>query len=607
MTKIIRLLTLATCIYFLPLFVGQAQERVFGYITPNNETDLKTIGSTDAGYCGPGIAIGEETGHLGSTIRKVRFYLTLLENTKPESYDTNLYIYDQASRTFVYNQPTKNIHSGWNEVELTTPYTIAQGDNLVVGYMLQLPEHAYVLGVDTRSPAVEEGSYFYYHNVKNMRNTAAQGVGNNAIELVVTPSKELANAPQVYPFIGKFVGLKYGNQSAPLHAFVRNTGTEAVHSVELSYTSEDKKNQLVQADVTIEPGEYKWISIPVLLQREGKSKFSITAVNHQANSAKSKEYTVRVSDLVAKTAGVQRSVLAETFVSERYKYLPEYLNGISVIQQEAEKYGFKIHRVSYHLKDGYTTPHATQWAKAIKLDTLAAMSVDRIPALGFQWMYVSRGYYEMLNQLAKPTPFTLEGSVTKNPNEDEISLAITVRAVGTLPEDRDIRLTLVMVQDQLPPLLPELQTLPPHQAVYRCHLTPPEGIPVKISAEAPEFRHTQTFRSHSLWKGNKENVSVIAFVSQNSNNTNVWERNVYHTIAIPMGNILASQPILPSQEDYKIYIDGGYIRTDKPLPHNGYRLYNMQGAQVAEPLQQGTYIISLVEEGGELRTYKLTY
>ncbi len=616
MRSIIRLLAIvcSVCTIFLPNGQAQSppnnmQERTFSYITPENETDLKAIGSSEAGYYGPGIAIGEETGHLDAEIQKVRFYLTLPEGESATSYDPEVYIYDQASRLFVYHQAVKKIQTGWNEVVLNTPHKITSGARLVVGYMMHLPENAYILGVDTRSLAVEEGSYFYYHNMKNMRNTAAQGVGNNAIEVVLTESQEAHDAPQVYPFLGKFLGLKYHNESSPLHALVRNTGVATVNSLDISYTSEDKHSQLIHAEVTIQPGEYRWISVPVLLKREGKSTFSIASVNGIPNSAQKKLSTLRVKDLVPKATGIQRNVLAEMFVSEEYEGLPNYLNGVSEVLKEADKYGFKIHRVCYHLKDAYATPFANQWAKNIKLDTLAAMSVDRIPALGYQWMYISRGYYEMLGQLAKPSPFMLEGSVTKNPNDDEITVNVTVRAVGTLPEDKDIRLTLLMIQYHLPPLLPELKTLPAHDAVYRCHLTPTEGIPVKFTAETLEFQHTATFRSRSLWQGNRDNVSIIAFVCQNPNNKEVWERNVYHTIAIPMGNTLATPLIFKTPNSHTLYIDNGYIRSDQPhaLSTGNCRIYDMQGVQLSEPLSRGTYIVILANADGEQETYKLIY
>ena len=271
---------------------------------------------------------------------------------------------DLNSPTLAYTQSATLNTSSWNEVTLTTPYTISGNTDVIIGY--QGTATTFIAGVDndeTFSPS-EYGSFYsllYNGSYTSWSNLANQGYYNLNIKATIEggsfPTIDLAPISTATNFINAFPGEK-----VTLTTKIANNTGSVVSKFNLKQIIGTDEFETSYSDLNI--GPWRTYSVSKEITTSTESLYDVTTVIHSNNAIddiSSNDTLVSKALLEISnypTTQRNRNVILEEYTGINCQYCPD---GHRRANELKKLYNGKVGVINIH-QGGYaanTTPNYT--------------------------------------------------------------------------------------------------------------------------------------------------------------------------------------------------------------------------------------------------------
>lgn len=528
-------------------------------------------------------------------------------------------------------------NEGWNIAHFTDPYTIKDGEDIVMGYTVDMKSGVYgpctlVWG------SFPTGSHFI------SRPDMTDADGNPEWIDLATPGLMDMQCPVMIVAELEVAGGDFDNRlllsSAAMPSMlisgdvatgvirVENTGVNDVNSIVISCRQDgaDDWSQALELSAPIAPGATSTFYIPVSASGKGEASLSVSKVNG-AENGESEAYSFRPIVIPEEIAArYTRRPLAEYFASES-----DYRSGVydqEIVSPVLDTYKESISRISWHCSDQFQIGLADNRDDVIDLmygmvgnDStqiyLPNMMVDRDRNLGIEARYSCNLANPMLSilydtystysydyALMQPT----FASIGINPVlTDEDALTVEVSGdidLSVLPEGERLMLNVVLVEDGVES---DSQEFPGgdgspnpghmvHNALVRQCLTPIWGSP--LATADGNFR--EVFQAYLDEDNVPANMRVVAFLSRAREN-GIFERNVINSAETDLklstvSTIRSGGNLRPTVADGSLVIPEGASA----------RIYRPDGsAVVSGDLKSGIYVVNVTAADGSSASFKI--
>ncbi|MDL2223037.1 Omp28-related outer membrane protein [Bacteroidales bacterium OttesenSCG-928-M11] len=547
------------------------------------QASMAASGSIDVGHCGhsidasfgigsPSIKVGtvlsSETisKYAGNSITKLKIGTGAATFT-----NSKLFISKSIGGEEIYVQDISLSASSWNEVDLTTPYLIKEGESLFIGYESTAPER-YPIGYSNITHP-DCGYVLFQGNWMSL----LEGLGdNNTLSLLAVvegdklPENEITlssiSAPNKIEINDEFT----------FFGIVQNQGIEPINSFEFSYAIGD--------------GEFVTKKIEnITIQKKGKYEFStkVKGLEIGANTltmkvsnpndvadfySKDNELTYKVTGYDASNNKETRKVLLEYFTTTHCGNCPpaqtRWKSALSGLEDN-------VIWVSHHAgfyTDTYTISASEDYlwffnggayAPASMLDRTNLYAygsgAEKTPVFFPSGVSLQKS---LVNQQLNTPPF-VKIAITGEYNVESKSLSLTINSnkIEGMPLGNNPVLNIFLTEDGLVGTQTGASGKYTHDHVIRKVVTPAWGEKVSFSEDGS---HTKSYTTAipSDWK--VENMKVVAFIS-NYDSTDPNNCEVYNAEFVTFGNITSLEDINNESLYDNIYTNNGtiYITTDQ--------------------------------------------
>ncbi len=455
---------------------------------------------------------------------------------------------------------TGNLSTDWNVITLDTPYEIKEGEDLILGYTVDLPAGIYG-PCTTGYGKVEEGQTYISRPEENGERfwIDVSSSPEMAYPLMVFATAEvngdkLRNIVAIDNLLTPSIINKGNVATGGMR--ISNNGINTVESIELTYTNNDGENwsETIELSSGINPNSSSTLYVPVPGMAGNDLKCVVSKVNGADNkNLTPAEFSILCVDSEISGQYARRPVM-EYFASES-----EYKSAVYIdecIEPGIEGYSNDITKIYWHFGDQYQLGIAEE--KDEVLDMLIDVyygdkyklyvptsAIDRDLNLGLPTryvvtlnsyllgivtpMFITGGYDYALNM---PTFAGIDTKATVSDNIVNVNVTGNV-AQGVLPEGEDLYVTVVALEDgvwsdsQEFPDLGDGLTVGEytHNNLVRELLTDRWGDKIEIDAEG---NFNMDFSFELLDEYNADNMRVAAFINRSGKNSN-WKRNILNS------------------------------------------------------------------------------
>ncbi len=273
--------------------------------------------------------------YAGCRITKVRIGL--------RSKAGNVYVYlrrDREDKVNLYSQKVGKLESGWQTVELETPYEIQPGEQLAIGYKGSFTKAG---GAGYTNGKVEEACHVF----SNVTSGWSDVNGAFCIQAVVEGAAVPANEVGVLSLSDGI--LPFDADATPLTAHIENLGSEPVETIGYELSIDDAE-PVTGGTIVSHIGVNETSDVEILVPSVGigrhKVRFTVKEVNGVADSFEgnnSAEATV-----VERDPSFRRVVVAEEVTGTWCSWCPR---GIVGLEMMAEKYPDQFIGIAVHSGD----------------------------------------------------------------------------------------------------------------------------------------------------------------------------------------------------------------------------------------------------------------
>lgn len=256
--------------------------------------------------------------YVGATVSKV------LIGLKSPVTNVTVYIKNSPKDTKpLYTQKVGELAAGWNEVELTTPFVIPEGEDVSFGYKCTASGASVGYSRDKYSPA-DQIQY-------NSQWTTCGG------SLCIKAIVEGANLPKNELLIGKLNGLEVaeGDEFLTLPSTVRNAGTEVVNSYTILCQVDDYAPVSFTINHTVEPNKIDNFSVDLPLSGYSFGMHNVSLIIDKVNGV-SDEYSANntvTSTFYLPDQRFARTVVCEEFTGLWCGFCPRGIVGMELMKE----------------------------------------------------------------------------------------------------------------------------------------------------------------------------------------------------------------------------------------------------------------------------------
>ncbi len=390
---------------------------------------------------------------VGGDIMRFRFAL----QTSATVYSAFIYAVDAEgylSGPLASVSINKTCSAGWNDVELTTPVTIEEGVNYLIGYAYQQNSTDYPMGVDYTMETDIDCDYFYYTSDPTYSWNAASGYGALCLQAVVKGGNFIDDDLA----LSKLTVRGYASQEDELpYSFrIRNMGNKTPSTYTLNVAVDGTTVETLTDPISV-TGNYETVNRTLKLDDISTGSHtlsvSVATINGEVPTENTYNDQVEGSFIIYEGEMPERQMhLIENFTSIYCGYCP-LGHGVLEAMQEAnpDKYSWIALHSIYMGADTlalYQNDYLTvEYFFEVYYAGLPSGSFDRAPItsdyLGESNAYIlSLGYYsqyaqsvanalnEAIDNVCEDIPTYVSVDITPEYNPDTRELKITVSGSG---------------------------------------------------------------------------------------------------------------------------------------------------------------------------------
>lgn len=295
-------------------------------LTSHAQVELRYCEDIEAGYGSSGnvyfpyVQFAESVvrPYVGATVSKV------LIGLKSPVTNVTVYIKNSPKDTKpLYSQKVGELAAGWNEVELTTPFVIPEGEDVSFGYKCTASGASVGYSHEKYSPADQIQS--------NSQWTTCGG------SLCIKAIVEGDNLPKHEMLIGKLNGLNVaeGDEFLTLPSTVRNAGTEVVTSYTVLCQVDDYAPVSFTIDHTVEPNKLDSFSVNLPLYGYSFGTHNVSLIIDKVNGVDD-EYSGNntvTSTFYLPDQRFARTVVCEEFTGLWCGFCPRGMVGMEMMKE----------------------------------------------------------------------------------------------------------------------------------------------------------------------------------------------------------------------------------------------------------------------------------
>ena len=427
----------------------------------------------------------------------------------------------------VYAQEFTATQSDWNEVTLTTPYTIGQ-EGFFVGYQITASSSQnYPLGIDgeTANPLGDWVGYLDGTKYEYMH-LGSQGFGNNCIKLILSGD----NLPQ-YDLALETLNVKeYIKTGAEfsVSGTVRNAASKSIQTYDVTLTIGDvfTKTITVNADELKNGKTHKFSIDGLSIEEDGLYDVTATVSNPNGNVDEYEPNNTLSKTITTLSTLVPRKVLLENFSTAQCGNCPrvhEMLNGILADRNDV---AWVVHHSGFYT-DEFTIADSESYmwfyggggtyAPATMLDRRCLGELGAEGSSGAATSPVffpsSKAAVEEFIAYCLEQPAFISLNVSDVYNEETRELTIRVTGESSAELAKAPRINIFLTENGLVGYQSGGGNNYRHNHAIRKVLTSTWGD--ELTLEDNKFDVTYTYALDANWK--PENMAVVAFVSDYNN------------------------------------------------------------------------------------------
>ncbi|MDR1632799.1 MAG: Omp28-related outer membrane protein, partial [Dysgonamonadaceae bacterium] len=526
----------------------------------------------------------------------------------------------------IYSQPVSSLsRNRWNEVQLTTPYTISEGKGLFITYQLDYAAQQFPIGL-CPGPAHPQGDYFKSNT--GWQHIAADlgGDFNIALLAVIEGDGLIQNEIALLSLdLPKFSDLN----EFVIKGKIKNNGTQTLNSFELEYQigNGEPVTQKIENINLPNYATYNFSVNNINVNETGEKSIRVKLKNpnNETDNGIDNELN-RITYFYDKSNNTtQRKVLLEHFTTAKCSNCPWAHELWNRVLSTRKNVIYVSHHAGYYT-DAFTINESEQylWFYNANGSTYAPASMlDRTNLSDYGAGNGNGGSSpgpvffpgdETLvgnlvdHELASPPFVTIDIQRNYNQTNRTLTLSISSDRIEGMPVFDNMKVNVFLTEDELKgdQILGNGTTNRNyiHNHVIRKVITPTWGESVSYSSGS--FTKDYTFTIPASWK--TENMKAIAFVSiYDSTNPNSCMVVNAESVTIE-GNVGIS---LIEKSNTTAYIHNNSLHIRSEAPVQSITIYNISGQEVlasttagntipVEKLPQGIYVVKVKTTQGEI-------
>ena len=573
------LLSVIPCVAF-------AQEASDFMYTGNTVRYNKSTMSSNSNTLGGAVRLSTEKIKLlnGNKITAIRFYQSSREVQQVKIFVTR----SLEGQTYDYEQQVASLTEGWNEVELSQPFSI-DGNELFIGCEIRAKQP--VIGTNSNWEdglndwCLQDGIWDHASGQRAMCITGivrGDKLPRHNIRLVSTDlplhTYEQTQKPfniKVYLFNEAVETIR--NATVQLSIEGKQPVVKTVSGLGIPYLSSDT----IEIEGMSIPEEGEFHCVLTVTQLNGHDDLD------PSNNSSSGQFFSRITF-------VQRHVLLENFSTENcsncpagHQYVEETVGEKTAVVMVTHHCGFGTDDFTIDESKEYTCFYKTQFAPAYMLDrrNLGPQGAgdqygnSHTPMADTQYNFAGLIDYAM----KVPAFATIGLEAEYDPNNRKLTVSTQGQSILPLPGSES-RLNIFITEDSVPAIRQNGVTGPyMHNQTMRAVLTGTWGEPVELE-QGFNSRHETVLPQE--W--NAKNINVVAFLS-NYDESDVNNRVIYNSAARQLFSRSGIRENVPENHDIKVYTKDGSIQITGE--YKSVQAYDLAGKRVnIHSLEAGIYL-----------------
>lgn len=224
-----------------------------------------------------------------------------------------------------YSQKVGTLSQGWNEITLETPYEIAAGEDIAIGYKATAVDNG---AAGYSSQVFADGAVVY----ANSSSAWSSVTGSFCIQALV----EGQQMPSDEMLMGKIASQTagYDDATTPFRGVVRNVGANAIsgYTIAVSMDGEALETVAVDKNVAVNESDTFSVAVPSTATGVHALTFTIESVNGTADSYASNN--TATATLTVRDRRFRRRVVCEEYTGLWCGWCPRGLVGLELMKEQ---------------------------------------------------------------------------------------------------------------------------------------------------------------------------------------------------------------------------------------------------------------------------------
>lgn len=581
---------------------GLAGSLQFGYAGRN--TPMASLGAGQTAFISVGIKLPKMKGNV---VKGLSFFLAGSEGEQGNNH--SIFIASSADNKVKYIQSVSSFKAGWNEVILSTPFTLSEDAVYYVGYQLQARS-------TQRPVALEQASSGKLLGVDFLEIGGVYQEVGDPVDFEAIQDEQLGNLlifahledrVDKLKSVAAIVGASFadaeltGEKEHDLTLKVRNLGSEPITSMDvLAQFGIEPERTLSITGFSIPMGQTQELKTKVVAPRRGLGVFYLSpvkvngSVNLFADAKAELPYKVKM----ANASWPRKTMLIERFTTERCVNCPSSEPYFKSLVRQMQDDGMQVSVVAHHAgyyTDAFTVPASKNLVpySYASGEFAPALMVNRLPD-PVRRGFLAGGYEVRLEKYAKARAVN-EVLTFTNVRATEKNGSVTLLVEGEVGQidQENLLLTAVITEDHVRSINQAgASGTFYHDHLARQFLSADYGTPIALKADGTFSLELKGMALNPQWK--KENLSVVVFAHKDIRKEDFNNREVYSSKTVSWASATSVEGIAEART--KVYVRDGYLIVDAD-DVSGLCVFDMAGRLVTrthtERLEQGVYIVRL--------------
>lgn len=599
----------------IPVVTQAAGERYFGYA----DADV-----ADIAYVGTGrpIVIAEAikiSAMGGNQLKKIRF-------NSGQEVDGTIFVLSASTNQLKYVEKLA-VKKGWNDVALSTPFTMANNEEYYIGYQVNAAADPRPLAFDNKVDQTAPGANVIIFS-NGLFDMATPLVGRDALldldaaglnfgnAMIFLEIDDKVSALDNVAYVTKLSLISSGdlapNTEAKIKATVRNVGFKPLTSLTFTTKRSAKSPEVEQkiGGLNIAKASTAEVELKINTVARGIALASAKLVKANGKPSWFSNQPLLPYRVVTPNGEAKRTtMLIERFTTEKCPNCPRVDQPLAEMTQQLQGFGIDVSFIAHH--SGYHTDFLTV-NESIELLPYAfnkqnrtyapAFMFNRFPSLdptkdnGAELASLETMEERANAALASPEPvqFSRYAKVEKGGNK----VALEVEGVTGYVDLDNLYLTAVITEDGI---TAKSQAGAPagyiHDGAARVFMTPALGKMITPNADGSFKITTDAVEIDSEWK--TEKMKIVFFVHKNMASPLINQRQVYSSKTMAFNNSGSAEQLLGAQAP-RIYAHDGYLVVDADVSE--LAIYDLAGRLVGKSadrkLAKGVYVVKVTNTYG---------